>query len=1000
MFRKQYLSLLLAMVMVSGCTLSEVVDKGDSCPPDKSDGQSLSYVIVNSDSDEPEYCEADTCTEYAENFKFGVCPNKIPSCHVDKKGQYYCMKECTGKLVACDGTCVDPMNDTKYCGAKGDCNDKDSDSDNFQGRECDDICKNGICTTATCDAPNFKCGDYCIDPTNSAHCGAKGCDSDDPKSDDYKGKACNADESCIDGKCQCRDGLVSCDDGCINPLTNKYYCGAKGSCDSKDRSSDDYFGVQCTDKESCVNGVCVLNECENPEETACDGVEGKVCKNLNVDELNCGHCGYSCEEHLPENTEFSSCSEAKCRYTCKEGFENCGTDDASSCVNLNDSLLHCGACGNACNIDEGESCIQGQCMVNGCQDGCWVDGECTNSDEQCGPGCVNCNVENFAASGTCSGGKCIISTCRDGYHLGTSGEDTVCVQNSDTECAPGDSMTPVDCTAQFQDAGGFCSDFGICLVSGCDHACFLGGECVNSDDSCGISCVNCNGYQNAAVGKCNEEGVCVASSCNPGYHLDGKGGCASNSNTECAPVDSSAVVNCEAKYGAGAGTCNASGQCATTSCSGSCLSDDTCVNETTKCGEKCLNCNVEGNASAGTCSGGKCKASSCQTGYHLKGDGCEGNTNALCAAVDSADVKDCTKSVNNGTGKCSNGSCVFDSCNSGFCKTSSNTCVNTDSQCGSSCSDCTKSVANGTAKCSGGTCVFSSCSSGFCKTSSNTCVNSDKQCGTSCSDCTGTVQNGKGKCSNGSCTFASCNSGYCKTSSNTCVSTDKQCGSSCADCTGTVQNGTGKCSSGSCVFGSCNSGYCKTSSNTCVSTDKQCGSSCTDCTAISHGTGYCSSGSCVASSCDSGYHTYGAICEKDSDNHCGKHGNPCGGKESCIGGKCRLTECEEGDEPSKCWFSDGSTGVCKTTGAKGGENIKCVTENTRDTECFVDGTPKSCKASGSGSTGTCIYDPSLAGKYAGRSQRWICECSGKVFCLSKAAGKYKCTTSSDCKYIY
>ena len=41
MFRKQYLSLLLAMAMVSGCTLSEVVDKGDSCPPDKSDGQSL-----------------------------------------------------------------------------------------------------------------------------------------------------------------------------------------------------------------------------------------------------------------------------------------------------------------------------------------------------------------------------------------------------------------------------------------------------------------------------------------------------------------------------------------------------------------------------------------------------------------------------------------------------------------------------------------------------------------------------------------------------------------------------------------------------------------------------------------------------------------------------------------------------------------------------------------------------------------------------------------------
>ncbi|HET8934029.1 MAG TPA: MopE-related protein [Polyangiales bacterium] len=110
---------------------------------------------------------------------------------VPESGQ--CEQRCDTGRVYCDGECINPSSNRRFCGASGDCAG-DNDGDRCRSGlvcslgECSDHCANGL----------VNCNATCIDPqTDSAHCGA----SNDCRGED-EGQLCGVTEACVKGQCR------------------------------------------------------------------------------------------------------------------------------------------------------------------------------------------------------------------------------------------------------------------------------------------------------------------------------------------------------------------------------------------------------------------------------------------------------------------------------------------------------------------------------------------------------------------------------------------------------------------------------------------------------------------------------------------------------------------------------------------------------------------------------------------------------------------------------
>jgi hypothetical protein len=133
-----------------------------------------------------------------------------------------CALVCADDTLLCDGQCVDPEVDRTFCGAEGNC------SGGNVGATCLDteVCDDGTCVN-TCPAGSVGCDGGCIDPTtNPRFCGASGtCTGDEA------GVMCAPGERCEGGQCQADCGdLLLCDGTCVDPTTNPRYCGAVDTC--------------------------------------------------------------------------------------------------------------------------------------------------------------------------------------------------------------------------------------------------------------------------------------------------------------------------------------------------------------------------------------------------------------------------------------------------------------------------------------------------------------------------------------------------------------------------------------------------------------------------------------------------------------------------------------------------------------------------------------------------------------------------------------------------
>jgi hypothetical protein len=249
--------------------------------------------------------------------------------------------------------------DTGRCAYRCESRSVDLDGDILSnGCECQ-ITNGGI---EACDGKDNDCDgevdeafDLQNDPDNCGACGNT-CDF------------ANGMGTCRQGSCEltgCESGWGNCDksavNGCeVNTNSSNDHCGSCGNtCNSGNG------------QVACSQGACRLTSCK-PGFADCNGNTNDGCEaNVNNDTDNCGGCGLTCDR---SHTRGVSCSNGACELDngCQPGWKNCDGDIRSNgCEqNVSNSIAHCGACNNRCDIPNARNaCQSGSCVLQGCKTG-------------------------------------------------------------------------------------------------------------------------------------------------------------------------------------------------------------------------------------------------------------------------------------------------------------------------------------------------------------------------------------------------------------------------------------------------------------------------------------------------------------------------------------------------------------------------------------------------------------------------------------------------------
>ena len=255
--------------------------------------------------------------------------------------------------VKCGESCINPLISREYCGADESCQ-------GFTKCGSNESCKSGVCTKngtgpsvkPTCSVEGaVSCNGRCIDPkTEKQYCGA------DENCLNYK--TCSETQTCNEGRCvdqTCEDrGLITCSNTCIDPKTDPYYCGATAGCATYDSCDET--------REKCENGQCVIDEskvirCEVPGQVNCNN----ECIDPKTDMKFCGADDLCTDaQHCDEATQ--ECRNGVCIAlgSCSDGLICDG-----ACIDPDKSHDHCGAtvddCTDGTQCEESEVCIDGEC---------------------------------------------------------------------------------------------------------------------------------------------------------------------------------------------------------------------------------------------------------------------------------------------------------------------------------------------------------------------------------------------------------------------------------------------------------------------------------------------------------------------------------------------------------------------------------------------------------------------------------------------------------------
>ncbi|MBR4985125.1 MAG: hypothetical protein IKY83_05240, partial [Proteobacteria bacterium] len=760
---------LLAVTGIGGCDWDSALytdlvgSEGDEsvvtpCPNDSDEDSNkvLKYIKIGSSQLTRDNCLNDDECEYKNAFKFNICPAN----YLCNESGLFCYSKGNENTITCDGKGIIPSTDPNYCGARGACTSSDVKSEDYKGAKCigGQNCEDGYCV---CPPGTVFCNNTCIDPmTNKSFCGAKGLCSDEEDTDNYKGKDCKA-QQCVDGQCidacpkgehtygdQCElDTVDNCgqhgyvcsekvpgwvDGGCENgacvatecnadegytldkgkcnaacigsqvkcgglcrdPLTDNEYCGATGTiveCAT--------VGTKCGEGEVCVGGTCLKNSCKGDLPDLCeityeDGTKKNECRNVKKEDVDhCGACNYVCANNPANHATSNTCIAGVCQYICDSGYTNCGgvTAQDINCIKTTDLQTdgqNCGSCGNVCGT--GKACVGGKCVQNSCSgstpDLCVVGGQnvCKNTKSNDAAHCGACNYAcadnpaTNASSNTCKAGVCQY-TCNTGY----------------TNCG-GETASSINCikTTDLQTDGQNCGSCGN--VCGTGKAC-VGGKCVQNScsgstpDLCVVGgqnvCKKVSGTDAEHCGACNY--ACAnnpATNATSNTCLNGVCQYTCDSNYTNCGGNTAASINCIKTTDLqtdsnNCGKCNnvcksdescVSGKCQKNTCSsgqtlcalGSCKTlTGTDKDNCGACNYACAN-NPAPNATSNTCKDGVCQYT-CDTNY----TNCGGVTAASINCIKTTDLQ----TDSNNCGKCNNVCKSDESCVSGKCqkKTSS-----------------------------------------------------------------------------------------------------------------------------------------------------------------------------------------------------------------------------------------------------------------------------------------------------------------------------------------
>jgi hypothetical protein len=261
-----------------------------------------------------------------------------------------CQVSCPGLQINCGGICVDPQTSRANCGASGACGVGGSGS---AGAACASgkVCSAGSCQVS-CSLSQVNCGGTCVDPqTSRTHCGASGACG--VGASGSAGTACASGKVCNAGTCQlsCPVAQIDCGGMCINPLTDRGYCGASGACGAGGGSA----GAVCGAGTVCTGGTCQPS-CMSPY-IDCGG----ICADPRNDPQHCNGCS-PCPAVPNATVDF--CAASTCGIaTCAAGFADCNGTVSDGCeVDKLDDDQNCGTCGHVCDVAT-PICRAGLCVA-------------------------------------------------------------------------------------------------------------------------------------------------------------------------------------------------------------------------------------------------------------------------------------------------------------------------------------------------------------------------------------------------------------------------------------------------------------------------------------------------------------------------------------------------------------------------------------------------------------------------------------------------------------
>lgn len=375
-----------------GCTLKDIVERGDQCISAEYYIQKDSTKHFCDDPDEP-------CQMIAEGF----CPSDYSVCAKDSQNVSYCHESCETGFAFCNHKCW-PTNSSDFCGARGECNSDDINSPDWHGFACSSFqkCDGNTCIGGCPEGMHEESGLCKTD--NNQNCGANHIQ-------------CQANQICAQGECikseQCKN--VICNGSCIDPMTNPEYCGANDAC-----SKDSY--TACQSGQTCVKGKC---QCDTGYQLVNDKCE-QICNEGDqkcVSETQIAVCQAGIwKESACESPQI--CSNGVCVLEsqsnhCTEGAIDCNGNDVVTCVNAiwekTDCVKQTGGIS--------AKCENGACHVTQCPTGehpSEDEKRCIKDIEECGAQKIDCFEQPEwagTAEGECYKGYCIPIQCKEGYKL-------------------------------------------------------------------------------------------------------------------------------------------------------------------------------------------------------------------------------------------------------------------------------------------------------------------------------------------------------------------------------------------------------------------------------------------------------------------------------------------------------------------------------------------------------------------------------------------------------